>query len=92
MTEGFVNGRQVKAQMREELDLQDIDAQESCTKLTHCHLHWIKFVAPILVLKLVLDHMKDVTTRYVSCCILLTDNGILAAAKIVALQTKQDTS
>ena len=34
MTEGFVNGRQVKAQMREELDLQDIDAQESCTKLS----------------------------------------------------------
>lgn len=49
-------------------------------------LHRVELVSPILVLKLVLDHMKNVATCYISCCILLAYDGILAAAKVVALQ------
>ena len=49
-------------------------------------LHWIELIPSILVLELILDHMEDVATCYVSCCILLAYDSILAAAKVIALQ------
>lgn len=55
-------------------------------------LHWVELIASILVLKLVLDHMEHVATCYVGCGILLTYNCILAAAKVVALQTMPHSS
>ena len=49
-------------------------------------LHRIELISPILVLKLVLDHVENVATCYISCCILLAYDGILAAAEVIALQ------
>lgn len=56
--------------------------------MSNQNLHGVELVASILILKLVLDHMEHVGTRYIGCCILLTYDCILAAAKIVALQTR----
>lgn len=53
-------------------------------------LHRIELVSSIQVLKRILDYMEDVATRYISCCIFLAYNGILAAAKVVALQTSSN--
>ena len=51
-------------------------------------LHGIKFVAPVLILKLILDHVENVATGYVGSGILLADDSILTAAKVVALHTQ----
>lgn len=51
-------------------------------------LHGVKLVAAILVLKLVLDHMKDVPTCCVGGGILLAYDSILTTAKVVALHNR----
>lgn len=48
-------------------------------------LHWVEFVASILVLEWVIDHMKYVSTCCVVGGVLLAYDGVLAATKIIPL-------
>lgn len=53
--------------------------------MVEAELHWVEFVASILVLEWVVDHMKYVSTCCVVGGVLLAYDGVLTAAKIVPL-------
>lgn len=51
--------------------------------------HRVELVSAILILPLVLDHMKVVATGGVCSSSLLADDGILTAAKVIALHLQR---